>query len=358
MSKVDTYIYNSFTKSTFTPCSHCFHNPHPDSFASWSQNLSVMNSRNQCEQHALLKCVCIISHTICARRSVTDTDPVCMSSVLELHQWVNGNTRSRAPKPNPLIVQFISFGVSFFSEGGKMALLHAADGNRFLRAPAPASPETHWARDAQKIGTVGWADFRFLFFDPHGDLHAVHGGRFLKGSPPRHSEDNWTKRSICIGSGGWDQFRFLFFHPNGELYAAGNNGQFHKGPPPEFASDNWLARAKVVGTAAWNDFRFLFFGPDGMLYGMFHDKLYKAPPPQYPSDDWLARATCIGSGGWNDFRHLFFDPSGSLYGVRNNGKLLVGAPPCCSNLSYVDHSDVIGSNGWDTFKFLFAEVTF
>ncbi len=38
-----------------TPCSHCFRNPLSapvmDSFASWSQNLSVVDSRNQCEQH-------------------------------------------------------------------------------------------------------------------------------------------------------------------------------------------------------------------------------------------------------------------------------------------------------------------
>ena len=52
------------------------------------------------------------------------------------------------------------------------------------------------------------------------ELHAVTGdGCFYKHSPPTAAGDSWLNSATKIGSGGWASFKFLFFGPQGDLYA-------------------------------------------------------------------------------------------------------------------------------------------
>ena len=78
-------------------------------------------------------------------------------------------------------------------------------------------------------------------------------GEFYRGSPPTYAFDNWSARALKIGTGGWAAFRFLFFGPDEDLYAVTESGNLIKGPPPTYASDNWTARATVVGDGGWQD---------------------------------------------------------------------------------------------------------
>ena len=95
-------------------------------------------------------------------------------------------------------------------------------------------------------------------------MYAVFGnGQFRRATPPTHSGDNWASRSTLIGTGGWQNFKFLFFDPNGMLYALPvSKGNLLTGSPPVSGSghsDSWCAKANVIGLGGWNTFSFLFF---------------------------------------------------------------------------------------------------
>ena len=96
-------------------------------------------------------------------------------------------------------------------------------------------------------------------------------GCFYKRSPPTAAGDSWLNSATKIGTAGWASFKFLFFGPQGDLYAVNPDGSFIKGPPPTYAQDDWRARSVKIGTAGWASFKFLFFGMDGDLYAVKQD---------------------------------------------------------------------------------------
>ena len=53
-------------------------------------------------------------------------------------------------------------------------------------------------------------------------------GSFYKGSPPTFDRDNWCARATKVGTYGWADFKFIFFGPDGHLYAVKSDGSFYK----------------------------------------------------------------------------------------------------------------------------------
>lgn len=252
-----------------------------------------------------------------------------------------------------------------------------SDGKFFKHSLPKHAHENQEPMNATQIGSDGWADFKFVFLDPHihanGDLYVVKmDGTFLKGSPPTNLEtraEDWCTHARTIGKGEWADFEFLFFDYGGILHAVRKNGSFCKGSPPKDENDNWSARAEPIGTNGWNDFKFLFFGSDGHLYAVKerdnfwhfwkHGPFWKDTPPKYERDNWIARATKIGTNDWNNFEHLFFGPNGHLYAVnyKKNGTFHWAPAPTRGNDNWIARADKFGAGQWKDYKFLLWNST-
>ncbi|XP_078363202.1 uncharacterized protein LOC144647292 isoform X2 [Oculina patagonica] len=210
------------------------------------------------------------------------------------------------------------FNHLFFHPDGT---LYGVWDDKFYKGPPPeGSSAFDWKTKASLIGNVGWKDFKFLFFDPDGVLYGVHNttDKFYKRCPPAGtpgSDPDWIGNATLLGSGGWCNYKFLFFDTSGILYGVENeSGKFHRRIPPTDPTDNWLGSSTLIGTGGWNDFQLLYFmpatdRPDGELYGVYKDKFYKGPPPTHgsgSSDNWLgsAETETIGSVGWSKFKFL------------------------------------------------------
>ena len=153
---------------------------------------------------------------------------------------------------------------------------------------------------------IKWPKYKFLFFDPDGQLYGVPDDKLYKGAFTNDQEaQQWLNSAKLVGVSGWASYDFLFFDPEGILYGV-KNGKFHRRSPPTDTSDDWLESSTLIGTTGWSDFKFLFFMSNGELYGVHQDNFYKGSPPTQAvsSDEWLNSSTLIGKGGWNQFKFL------------------------------------------------------
>uniref|UniRef100_A0A8C5P6Z8 Tachylectin 2 domain-containing protein n=1 Tax=Leptobrachium leishanense TaxID=445787 RepID=A0A8C5P6Z8_9ANUR len=166
-----------------------------------------------------------------------------------------------------------------FSPDGEMFSVRGGD---LYRGPMPSEKDLDWFSAAKKVGKVDWGNFKFLLFDPHGDLYAVtNDGDLYKGPAPTNENMSWLyHQAIKIGSFTWNSLQALFFDPEGALYAVKSDGCLVMGDPPTSLADNWFDTCISISDDDWSKLTpFISFSPEGELCCVNEDTgyMYKFP---------------------------------------------------------------------------------
>uniref|UniRef100_A0A8C5PJC0 Tachylectin 2 domain-containing protein n=1 Tax=Leptobrachium leishanense TaxID=445787 RepID=A0A8C5PJC0_9ANUR len=155
-----------------------------------------------------------------------------------------------------------------------------------------------------------------ITFNPKGELFAVRGADVFSGHLPLSPGEEWFTDDRKVGTAEWGNYKFLLFDPQGELYAVTNQGDLFKGPAPTDKALPWKYHTGILmGSGNWNSLRALFFDPKGILYAVRSDgKLIRRSPPTGLQDNWFATAQQVGKDNWYQLTHFIaFSPEGELW---------------------------------------------
>ena len=242
--------------------------------------------------------------------------------------------------------------------------MYGSDGSGFYHKIPCENYTEDWKGSMQQIGKSGWNEFQHLFFHPEGDLYGVveDTKQLVKAPPPSNpstEQSEWRKAATVVSS-DMGNFKFLFFDPDGNLYGVkGEN--LYTGPLPLNPQEPWLDSAKPVGANTWSSFNFLFFDNKGFLYGLHFENgtLHQRIPPVDKNDDWLKTSKVIGTN-WRKFRFLFFMSNGELYGVQygDDDDLYRGSPPTHGMPldDWFASSKLIAKGGFNVFQFMISPL--
>uniref|UniRef100_A0A8C5PKW0 Tachylectin 2 domain-containing protein n=1 Tax=Leptobrachium leishanense TaxID=445787 RepID=A0A8C5PKW0_9ANUR len=154
-----------------------------------------------------------------------------------------------------------------------------------------------------------------IIFSPDGEMFSVHGGDLYRGPMPSEQDLDWFSAAKKVGKVDWGNFKFLLFDPHGDLYAVANDGDLYKGPAPTNENMSWLYRqATKIGRCKWNSLQALFFDPEGALYAVKSDgRLVMGDPPTSLEDNWFDTCISVSDDDWSKLTHFIsFSPEGEL----------------------------------------------
>uniref|UniRef100_A0A8C5PI55 Tachylectin 2 domain-containing protein n=1 Tax=Leptobrachium leishanense TaxID=445787 RepID=A0A8C5PI55_9ANUR len=184
-----------------------------------------------------------------------------------------------------------------------------------------------------------------IVFNPDGELFAVRGEELYRGPMPSNLSLDWFSSAKRVGKTDWDKFKFLLFDPQGNLYAVTKKGELYEGPAPSNEGVPWIyGEATKVGTSGWNRYDSLFFDSKGNLYGVTDDKLVMRSLTTNSADWWPYSNTTIGKGGWRGLSHFMaIGPDDALWCVDSqNGNLYKGPIPTKEDTNYLDTAVKLG----------------
>uniref|UniRef100_A0A8C5QF11 Tachylectin 2 domain-containing protein n=1 Tax=Leptobrachium leishanense TaxID=445787 RepID=A0A8C5QF11_9ANUR len=85
-----------------------------------------------------------------------------------------------------------------------------------------------------------------ITFNPKGELFAVRGADVFSGHLPLSPGEEWFTDDRKVGTAEWGNYKFLLFDPQGELYAVTNQGDLFKGPAPTDKALPWKYHTGIL----------------------------------------------------------------------------------------------------------------